>query len=141
IYELRREKLGKIHALGQDTYPHKFETTHTIPQILEKYSAKAGPELDAERVNVAVAGRIMSYRLMGKAGFMHLQQGGRRLQVYVRKDAVGERGCWLFQLLALGDYIGVRGYLFRTRTGELTFFLDELPPPTTALFPLPPLPL
>ncbi len=137
IYELRREKLGKIHALGQDTYPHKFETTHTIPQILEKYSAKAGPELEAERVNVAVAGRIMSYRLMGKAGFMHLQQGGRRLQVYVRKDAVGERGFELFQLLDLGDYIGVRGYLFRTRTGELTIHVDEITFLAKDLLPLP----
>ncbi len=137
IYELRREKLGKIQALGQDTYPHKFKTTHTIPQILEKYSAKAGPELEAERVNVAVAGRIMSYRLMGKAGFMHLQQGGQRLQVYVRKDAVGERGFELFQLLDLGDYIGVRGYLFRTRTGELTIHVDEITFLAKDLLPLP----
>ncbi len=137
IYELRREKLGKIQALGQDTYPHKFETTHTIPQILQKYSAKAGPELEAERVNVAVAGRIMSYRLMGKAGFMHLQQGGQRLQVYVRKDAVGERGFELFQLLDLGDYIGVCGYLFRTRTGELTIHVDEITFLAKDLLPLP----
>ncbi len=137
IYELRREKLGKIQALGQDTYPHKFKTTHTIPQILEKYSAKAGPELEAERVNVAVAGRIMSYRLMGKAGFMHLQQGGQRLQVYVRKDAVGERGFELFQLLDLGDYIGVCGYLFRTRTGELTIHVDEITFLAKDLLPLP----
>ena len=67
-----------------------------------------------------VAGRIMAIRLMGKAGFAHLQQGGQRLQIYVKKDAVGEKGFELYKLLDLGDHIGVSGYLFRTRTGELS---------------------
>src|SRR5260370_38655959 len=79
----------------------------------------------------------MAIRLMGKAGFAHLQQDGQRLQIYVKKDAVGEKGFELYKLLDLGDHIGVSGYLFRTRTGELTIPVEEitflskdlLPPP------------
>ena len=86
IYELRKEKLKQIEALGQQAYPYRYETTHTVPQILEGYSAKTGPELESPRVNVSVAGRLMSIRVQGKAGFAHLQQGGQRLQIYVRLD-------------------------------------------------------
>src|ERR1700704_2156787 len=74
IYELRQEKLKQIEALGHRAYPHKFDFTHTVPQILADYSAKTGEELEADRVNVRVAGRLMSIRGQGKAGFAHLQQ-------------------------------------------------------------------
>ena len=77
-------------------------------------------------MDVRIAGRIMAVRLMGKAGFMHLQQMGQQLQIYVKKDAVGDKGFELFKLLDLGDHIGVRGYLFRTRTGELTVHVEEI---------------
>ena len=110
IYELRREKLKKIEALGQATYRTKYEFTHTAEQILAEYSAKTAEELEQDRVNVRVAGRIMAIRLMGKAGFAHLQQNGKRLQIYVKKDAVGEKGFELYKLLDLGDHIGVSGY-------------------------------
>jgi len=120
IYELRREKLKKIEALGQPAYRSKYEFTHTAEQILADYSAKTAEELEQTRINVRVAGRIMALRLMGKAGFAHIQQGGKKLQIYVKKDAVGEQGFELYKLLDLGDHIGVSGYLFRTRTGELT---------------------
>src|ERR1051326_8475377 len=92
IYQLRLEKLKQIEALGQRVYPTKYEFTHTIPQILADYTAKTGEELEASRVNVRVAGRLMAIRLMGRAGFAHLQQGGQKLQIYVKKDAVGEKG-------------------------------------------------
>jgi len=137
IYELRREKLKQIEALGQQAYPYRYETTHTIPQIIEEYSAKTGPELEAERVNVSVAGRIMSIRIQGKAGFAHLQQSGKRLQIYVRLDNVGEKGFALYKLLDLGDYIGVKGYLFRTRTNELTVHVEEITFLVKDLLPLP----
>ena len=137
IYELRREKLKQIEALGQQAYPYRYETTHTIPQIIEEYSAKTGPELEAERVNVSVAGRIMSIRIQGKAGFAHLQQSGKRLQIYVRLDNVGEKGFALYKLLDLGDYIGVKGYLFRTRTNELTIHVEEITFLVKDLLPLP----
>jgi lysyl-tRNA synthetase, class II len=137
IYELRREKLKQIEALGQQAYPYRYETTHTIPQILEEYLPKTGPELEAPRVNVSVAGRLMSIRVQGKAGFAHLQQGGRRLQIYVRLDNVGEKAFQLYKLLDLGDYIGVKGYLFRTRTNELTVHVEEITFLVKDLLPLP----
>jgi lysyl-tRNA synthetase, class II len=137
IYELRKDKLKQIEALGQCAYPYRYETTHTIPQILDDYSGKTGPEMESSRVDVSVAGRIMSIRVQGKAGFAHLQQGGRRLQIYVRLDSVGEKGFQLYKLLDIGDYIGVKGYLFRTRTNELTVHVEEITFLVKDLLPLP----
>lgn len=137
IYDLRREKLKQIAALGQEAYPRKYDFTHSVPQVLASFSGKNGEELEKDRVNVRVAGRIMAIRLMGKAGFAHLQQGGERLQIYVKKDAVGEKGFELYKLLDLGDHIGVSGYLFRTRTGELTIHVEEITFLSKDLLPLP----
>ena len=137
IYELRREKLKQVEALGQPAYPHKYDFTHTIPQVLSDYSDKTAEQLEAPRVNLRVAGRIMAIRLMGKAGFAHLQQGGQRLQIYVKKDMVGDKGFELYKLLDLGDHIGVSGYLFRTRTGELSVHVDEITFLSKDLLPLP----
>ena len=96
IYKLRLEKLKQIEALGQRVYPTKYDFTQTIQQVLAEQSQKSAEQLEASRVNVRIAGRIMAIRLMGKAGFAHLQQDGQRLQIYVKKDAVGEKG--FFQL-------------------------------------------
>jgi lysyl-tRNA synthetase class 2 len=137
IYELRRDKLKQIEALGQRAYPTKYEFTHTVPAILAEYSQKSAEELEQSRVNVRVAGRIMAIRLMGKAGFAHLQQGGQKLQIYVKKDAVGEKGFELYKLLDLGDHVGVSGYLFRTRTGELSIHVEEITFLSKDLLPLP----
>ncbi len=137
IYELRREKLKQIEALGQSAYRSKYEFTHTLEQILEQFTAKTAEELEKDRVNVRVAGRMMAIRLMGKAGFAHLQQGGKKLQIYVKKDAVGDKGFELYKLLDLGDHIGVSGYLFRTRTGELTVHVEEITFLSKDLLPLP----
>ena len=137
VYELRRQKLKQIEALGQTAYRSKYEFTHTIPQILANYSDKTAEQLEDPRVNVRVAGRIMAIRLMGKAGFCHLQQDGKRLQIYVKKDAVGDKGFELYKLLDLGDHIGVNGYLFRTRTGELTIHVEEITFLSKDLLPLP----
>jgi len=137
IYELRREKLKQIEALGQRTYPTKYEFTHTIPAILAEYSGKSAEQLENPRVSVRVAGRIMAIRLMGKAGFAHLQQAGKKLQIYVKKDAVGDSGFELYKLLDLGDHIGVSGYLFRTRTGELTVHVEQITFLSKDLLPLP----
>ncbi len=137
IYELRRQKLKQIETLGQVAYRSKYDFTHTIPQILADYSEKTTEQLESPRVDVRVAGRIMAIRLMGKAGFCHLQQGGQRLQIYVKKDAVGDKGFELYKLLDLGDHIGVSGYLFRTRTGELTVHVEEITFLSKDLLPLP----
>jgi len=137
IYNLRLEKLKAIEALGQATYRSKYEFTHTLDRILADYTVKTGEELENPRVNVRVAGRIMAIRLMGKAGFAHLQQGGKKLQIYVKKDAVGDRGFELYKLLDLGDHIGASGYLFRTRTGELSIHVEEITFLSKDLLPLP----
>jgi len=137
IYELRRDKLKQIEALGQRAYPTKYALTHTIPAILADYSEKPAEELENPRVDVRIAGRIMAIRLMGKAGFAHLQQGGQKLQIYVKKDAVGEKGFELYKLLDLGDHIGVSGYLFRTRTGELSVHVEDISFLSKDLLPLP----
>ena len=137
IYQLRRDKLQQIEALGQQAYPRLYESTHTIPQVLSHYTAKTAEELENPRVQLRVAGRIMAIRLMGKAAFAHLQQEGQRLQIYVKKDAAGEKGFELFKLLDVGDHIGVGGYLFRTRTGELTVHVEEITFLAKDLLPLP----
>ncbi len=137
IYKLRLEKLKQIEGLGQKSYPTKYEFNYTIPQILAEYSDKTAEQLEATRVNVRVAGRIMAIRLMGKAGFAHMQQAGQKLQIYVKKDAVGEKAFELYKLLDLGDHIGASGYLFRTRTGELSIHVEELMFLSKDLLPLP----
>src|SRR5215831_15553782 len=102
-YQLRQQKLREIEALGQQAYPHRFAATHTVPQILAEYGAKTPEQLDNPKIPVKVAGRIISLRLQGKAGFAHLQQGGQKLQIYVKLDFVGEKGFALYKLLDLGD--------------------------------------
>jgi lysyl-tRNA synthetase class 2 len=137
IYKLRLQKLKQIEALGQPAYRTKYEFTHTVDQILADYSSKSAEELEQPRVNVRVAGRIMAIRLMGKAGFAHIQQSGKKLQIYVKKDAVGDKGFELYKLLDLGDHIGASGYLFRTRTGELSVHVEEITFLSKDLLPLP----
>ena len=125
LLKQRLERVREIEALGYRAYGRRFEFTHTIPEILEAYGSKTAEEITPE-ARVRVAGRMMTVRLMGKAGFAHLQQGGERLQIYVKKDAVGERDFQLFKMLDIGDIIGVEGYLFRTRTGELSVHAEKL---------------
>jgi lysyl-tRNA synthetase class 2 len=128
LYQQRRDKLQQIAALGeldglsyaQATYPNSYAASHTIPELRATYNDLTAEQLDANPIRVSIAGRIMAIRVQGKAGFAQLQQGGQRFQIYVRKDDVGENAFALYKLLDLGDHIGVRGHLFRTRTGELT---------------------
>ncbi len=126
LFDLRKEKLVEIEKLGQAAYPNQFPASHTIAAVRAKWGEAQTEELEATRVTVAIAGRIMAIRAQGKAGFATLQQEGERLQIYVRLDAVGEQGFALYKLLDLGDHIGVSGYLFRTRTGELTIHVERL---------------
>jgi lysyl-tRNA synthetase class 2 len=136
-FEQRQKKLEQIQRLGFDPFPREFRWTHTAADLVHAYSQSSVSELEANRRDVRVAGRIVSLRLMGKAGFAHLQGGGDRIQIYVKKDVVGEKGFELFHLLDLGDSIGVRGHLFRTRTNELSVYVEELFLLSKALLPLP----
>jgi lysyl-tRNA synthetase class 2 len=125
LYEQRIARIAEIEALGFSSYGQRFDFTHTIPQVLAEYGEKTAEQLEP-RVPVLVAGRIATVRRMGKAGFAHLLQNGERLQIYVRKDAVGEKDFALYERLDLGDIVGVDGYLFRTRTGELSVHVERL---------------
>jgi len=86
LFDLRRTKLAEIEKLGQSAYPNQFPTSHTIPAVRAKWGNATSEELEANRVTVAVAGRLMAVRAQGKAGFATLQQGGERLQIYVRLE-------------------------------------------------------
>jgi len=136
-FEQRQKKLEQIQALGFEAFPREFRWSHTAADLVREYTSAQAAELEAAKKEVRVAGRILSYRLMGKAGFAHLQGGGKRIQIYVKKDVVGERGFQLFQLLDLGDHVGVRGHMFRTKTGELSVWVEELFFLSKALLPLP----
>ena len=122
----RLERTHQIEALGFRPYGQRFDFSHTVPGVIAGYSAATAEQLAEPRVQVRLSGRMMTVRRMGKAGFAHLQQNGERIQVYVRKDAVPESDWKLWELLDLGDLIGVDGYLFRTRTGELSVHADKL---------------
>jgi lysyl-tRNA synthetase class 2 len=137
LFDLRKSKLEEIQKLGQPAYPNQFPASHTVPQVRERWGEASAEDLEANRVTVAVAGRIMAIRAQGKAGFATLQQGGQRLQIYVRLDAVGEQGFALYKLLDMGDHIGAVGYLFRTRTGELTIHVERLTFLAKAMLALP----
>ncbi len=126
LFEQRRARIREIEALGFRAYGQRFDFTHTIPWIWENFGAHKAEDLEREQPRVRIAGRIQTIRRMGKAGFLHLLETGERLQVYVRKDAVPERDYRLYEILDIGDIIGVEGYLFRTRTGELSVHAGSL---------------
>ena len=132
----RQQRTGEITALGYQPYGHAIEPTHTVPEILAGFSAKTPEELEP-RVQVLVAGRIHTIRRMGKAGFAHLAQNGEKLQFYVRKDSVPERDWNLWQLVDNGDIISVEGYLFRTKTNELSVHVEKLDFLAKTLLPMP----
>jgi len=125
LLQQRLTRIRELEAQGHRPYGRRYEFTHSIPDILAEYTAKTAEELVPE-VRVRVAGRIMTLRHMGKAAFAHLQQNGERLQIYVKKDAVGEADFALFKMVDIGDIIGVEGYLFRTRTGELSVHAEKI---------------
>jgi len=126
----RREKLLKLKEMGINPYPYKFDRTHTSQQIRENFD-----ELNEKEA--AVAGRIMSNRRMGKAAFFHIQDMDGRIQIYLKKDEVGEKGFELYKLLDIGDIVGVKGLVFKTRTGEISIYAKELTLLSKSLRPLP----
>ncbi|HWR52008.1 MAG TPA: lysine--tRNA ligase [Bryobacteraceae bacterium] len=122
----RLQRIRDIEALGFRPYGRRFDFTHTVPAIKSAYQDHSAEELETARVVVRLCGRVQTVRRMGKAGFAHLLQNGEKVQIYVRKDSVDDRDYQLYQLLDIGDIIGVEGYLFRTRTGELSVHAEKL---------------
>ena len=129
LRDVRLEKLARLRALGADPFRvEKYERTDTAKGLLEGFE---------EDRSVRFAGRVVSYRLMGKAGFAHLSDGDGRIQGYFRKDDLGDVGWEVFGLLDLGDHVGVEGRLFTTKTGERSIYVESLTPLSKALHPLP----
>ena len=149
LFSLRQEKLDQIAALGQAQgltaaearYPNSFAATHTILELRAQFIDSPQPataeSLASHRVEASIAGRLMQIRVQGKAGFAQLQQGGLRFQIYVRKDDVGNDQFAIYKLLDLGDHIGAQGYLFVTRTGEITLHVTRLTFLAKAMLALP----
>src|SRR5215217_2937815 len=122
----RQRSFEEIIRLGLDAYPHKFDRTHTISQIVQQFSPMTGEELEAAGVRVRVAGRVSAINKMGKAAFIRFSDGAELLQIYIKSNEVDEQTWALFKLLDLGDFIGTEGRLFRTRTGELSIHAESL---------------
>jgi len=136
LYQLRRDKLDQIAALARAAnpsltdseakYPNCYTVTCSLPELRALGGNLSGEDLERFHFEASIAGRIVAIRVQGKAGFAQIQQHGQRLQIYVRKDDVGEDLFNLYKLLDLGDHIGVRGFLMRTRTGELTLHVAPI---------------
>jgi lysyl-tRNA synthetase, class II len=137
LEQIRIQKLQQIEALGFDPYPTYYRYTHTLAGVVTQFSAKTAEELTEGAYKVRVAGRILTNRPFGKAGFITLSDGEGQLQVYAKKDQVAERDFQLYKLLDIGDFIGVEGTLFRTKTGELTVLAGELSFLAKSFLPLP----
>jgi lysyl-tRNA synthetase class 2 len=133
----RRANLEELKKLGVDPYPRKFDVDATIEQIVAAHGEKAAEQLEAEQPRTRTAGRIIGIRSFGKANFLVLSDGKARLQVYIRQDALPERDFRVFKLLDFGDWVGVEGRLFRTRTNELTVWASQLQFLAKCLLPLP----
>src|SRR5262249_51006489 len=126
LEQIRIQKLKEIHELGYDTYPTFYRTTHTLAEAAKQFSEKPAEDLEHGKYKVRVAGRILTNRPFGKAGFITLSDGEGQLQVYAKKDQLPVRDFQLYKLLDIGDLIGVEGILFRTRSRELTVLADEV---------------
>ena len=133
----RRANLEELKKLGVDPYPKRFEHGVPIGTIVAEHGLKTAQDLETPRITVRTAGRILAIRGFGKAGFLQLSDGMARIQVYVRQDAVSAHDYSVFKLLDLGDWVGVEGYLFRTRTNEFSVHVTSLTFLSKCLLPLP----
>ncbi|MGE6231258.1 lysine--tRNA ligase [Paenibacillus chitinolyticus] len=137
LLQIRRDKLDELRGLGVDPFGDKYVRTHTAKQILDAYEETPKEELEQQTVEVSIAGRIMQKRAMGKASFAHLQDITGKIQIYVRQDALGDTKYSAFDLLDIGDMVGVKGTVFKTKTGETSVKVTELEVLTKSLLPLP----
>jgi lysyl-tRNA synthetase class 2 len=133
----RRANLEALKALGVDPYPRRFDGGAPIEAIVAEHGAKSGEELEAAAIRVRTAGRILAIRSFGKANFLVLSDGKARVQVYLRQDSLPDLDFRLFKLLDFGDWVGVEGRLFRTKTSEFTIWASGLQFLAKCLLPLP----
>ncbi|MBS4221066.1 lysine--tRNA ligase [Bacillus sp. FJAT-49711] len=134
---VRRDKMTSLRESGVDPFGKRFERTHDTKEIKELYDQLTKEELDEKAVSVTIAGRIMTKRGKGKAGFAHIQDLPGQIQIYVRQDGVGEEQYSLFNTVDLGDLVGVTGTVFKTKVGELSIKAKEFTLLAKSLRPLP----
>ncbi|MEO6694343.1 MAG: OB-fold nucleic acid binding domain-containing protein, partial [Ignavibacteria bacterium] len=139
LIKRRLEELEEIRNHGINPYPHRFDLTHDSKQIIESFT---DPQSDEEKekqkeVTVSIAGRIMGIRKMGKATFCHIKDETGKIQLYIKKDDVGEDAYNIFKLLDIGDIIGVKGFVFRTKTGEVSIHASTYELLAKSIHPLP----
>jgi lysyl-tRNA synthetase class 2 len=137
LIQQRFRKLDEISALGIKTYAGRYEVTASAQQLIDIHGTRSREELEKERVTVSLAGRIVALRSFGKACFSHIQDGSGQIQLYFQKNTLGEPRFNLFKKLDLGDFIGVKGFLFRTKTDELTVDVEDFVLLSKSLRPLP----
>jgi lysyl-tRNA synthetase class 2 len=128
----RKEKLKKLREKSINPYPYSFGKTHLSSEIVDGFE-----ELEAEETEVRIAGRIVAMRPHGKTLFAHLKDGAGKIQIYVKKDEVGEEKFQLLDLLDIGDFLGVTGKVFKTRTSEITVRASDFQILCKSLRPLP----
>lgn len=134
---VRREKMNTMHENGIDPFGKRFERSHYAKDLIEQYADLEHDEFEARNISVTLAGRIMTKRGKGKAGFANIQDLSGQIQIYVRQDAIGEERYSLYKSVDLGDIIGVAGTIFKTKTGELSVKVKGFEFLTKALRPLP----
>ena len=137
--QVRRDKMQEMFDLGLDPFGSAFKRTHKASELECLYGEFSKEELEAKEgeTTVTVAGRIMTKRGKGKAGFSHIQDVSGQIQLYVRQDAIGEEAYALFGKADIGDIIGITGVMFKTNVGELSIKVTKYTPLTKALRPLP----
>lgn len=135
--QIRREKLAKYIEKGLDPFGKKYNRDSWSADLKEKYGSCTHEEMEEKEIIVSVAGRIMTLRDMGKVAFMHIQDKKGQIQVYLRKDILGEETWEVFKLADIGDVVGIKGRLMITKTGELSVKALEYTHLTKALRPLP----
>lgn len=137
LLRVRREKLASLTEKGLDPFGTKFNRTHTAAVLVSEYGEVEKEELDSQEIEVTLAGRIMTKRGKGKAGFAHIQDLTGKIQIYVRQDTVGEDQYDLFNTIDIGDWVGVTGLVFKTKVGELSIKAKDFQLLTKSLRPLP----
>jgi len=133
----RRRKLEELRARGVDPFPNDFHPTDTAAGVQHRYGSQSREQLEHCNETVRLAGRIMGMRDFGKASFLHLQDRSGRIQAYVKRDVVGEDAFAVFKMMDIGDFAGIVGRLFRTKTNELTVAVQQIHLLGKALRPLP----
>ncbi|MDQ0495933.1 lysine--tRNA ligase [Paenibacillus brasilensis] len=137
LLQIRRAKLDELRSLGIDPFGRKYIRTAEAGGLLSKYDSLTKEELEEKNLEVSIAGRIMAKRVMGKASFAHIQDLSGRIQIYVRQDSVPEEQYKAFSILDLGDIVGIKGVLFKTKTGETTIKAQDIVVLSKSLYPLP----